>query len=258
MPLKRCEDDGRPGWKWGDEGKCYTFTEGDEESETAARKKAMAQAAAMGEFAGTGTNNRSYTVEVEHRSSAVTDINTKQRIVEIIAVPYDQEGDAFYRGNLWRESFDRHAFDGIEDHAGRVQVNREHVKGDTVGRVIAADPSHKDGLFARLKIYSTPRGDETLTLAEEGGTFPSIGFRLNSFGDQRLEKRNMTRRIVRAFWDHQAFVEDPTYNKDGSGVLAVRAEQSGLLVADQPLPETPNLDEWLNDPTLAWASKRVQ
>lgn len=24
MPLKRCTEDGKSGWKWGDEGKCYT------------------------------------------------------------------------------------------------------------------------------------------------------------------------------------------------------------------------------------------
>lgn len=24
MPLKRCKANGKQGWKWGDEGKCYT------------------------------------------------------------------------------------------------------------------------------------------------------------------------------------------------------------------------------------------
>lgn len=42
MPLKRCQSDGKPGWKWGDAGKCYTGQN--------ARKKALAQAVAMGEF----------------------------------------------------------------------------------------------------------------------------------------------------------------------------------------------------------------
>ena len=39
MPLKRC---GKNGWKWGDAGKCYTGKD--------AKKKALAQAVAMGEF----------------------------------------------------------------------------------------------------------------------------------------------------------------------------------------------------------------
>jgi phage head maturation protease len=254
MPLKRCESDGDPGWKWGDAGKCYTFTAGDEESETAARKKALAQAAAMGEFPGTG--NRSQTVEVEHRASSLQDVNKKQRLIDLIIVPYDQEADVFWRGDIWHESHDRNAYRGIEDHAGRVQANREHVKGDTVGRLVAADPNHEAGLFGRVKVYSTSRGDETLTLAEEGGVFPSIGFRVNSFADQKIDRRAMTRRIMRAFVDHIGFVEDPAYV--GAEVLAVRAGQSGLLVAEQPLPETPNLDEWRSDPTLQWAAKRFQ
>jgi phage head maturation protease len=195
-------------------------------------------------------------VEVEHRSSTVSDIDKKQGIIEIIAVPYDQEADVSWRGDIWHESFDRNAFEGIESHVGRVQVNREHVKGDTVGKVIYADPSHREGLFAKVKIYDTPRGEETLTLAEQGGAFPSIGFRLHRFSDQELDKRMKTRRIMRAYWDHQAFVEDPAYV--GAGVLAVRAGQSGLTVVEQPLPETPNLDELLNDPLIAWAAKRFQ
>lgn len=204
--------------------------------------------------------------EVEHRASSVADVNVRQRLIDIIAVPYDEEADVVWRGDVWHESFDRKAFDGVESHAGRVQVNREHVKGDTVGKVVLADPSHRDGLFARIKIYNTPRGDETLTLAEEGGTFPSIGWRLNRMSDHRLERRSMTRRVLRAFWDHQAFVEDPAY--EGAGVLAVRAGQSGLTVGDaarilgleheRHLPETPNLDEWLDDPTFKWASERFQ
>ena len=36
MPVKTCEDDGRPGYRWGSKGKCYTYETGDE----AGRKKA--------------------------------------------------------------------------------------------------------------------------------------------------------------------------------------------------------------------------
>jgi phage head maturation protease len=196
------------------------------------------------------------TVEVEHRAASMRDVDKKQRLIDLIIVPYDQEADVFWHGDVWHESHDRNAYRGFEEHAGRVQVNREHVKGDTVGKLVAADPSHEAGLFGRVKIYSTPRGDETLTLADEGGAFPSIGFRVNSFADQRLDRRNKTRRILRGYVDHVAFVEDPAYV--GAEVLAVRAGQSGLSVAEKPLPETPNLDEWLDDPTFAWAAKRFQ
>lgn len=50
MPINNCSNDGKPGYKWGDSGACYTYTQGDKGSMDAARKKALAQATAMGEF----------------------------------------------------------------------------------------------------------------------------------------------------------------------------------------------------------------
>lgn len=39
MPLKKCVVNGKQGWKWGDEGKCYTGPD--------AKKKALEQAKAI-------------------------------------------------------------------------------------------------------------------------------------------------------------------------------------------------------------------
>ena len=47
MPLQACSSDGKPGFKWGAGGACYTYTAGNRASMTAAKKKAMAQAVAM-------------------------------------------------------------------------------------------------------------------------------------------------------------------------------------------------------------------
>ena len=47
MPLKRCNDSGKPGWKWGDRGKCYTYKKGDPSSEKRAKKKAIKQGIAI-------------------------------------------------------------------------------------------------------------------------------------------------------------------------------------------------------------------
>lgn len=47
MPLKRCSDSGKPGWKWGDRGKCYTYKKGDPSSEKKAKKKAIKQGVAI-------------------------------------------------------------------------------------------------------------------------------------------------------------------------------------------------------------------
>ena len=43
MPIKRCTEDDLPGFKFGDSGKCYTFTPGDKESMESAKSKAQAQ-----------------------------------------------------------------------------------------------------------------------------------------------------------------------------------------------------------------------
>ena len=50
MPINRCSKNGKPGFKWGDSGACYTYTSGDEKSIAAAKKKVLAQATAIGEF----------------------------------------------------------------------------------------------------------------------------------------------------------------------------------------------------------------
>lgn len=47
MPVKRCRLDNKPGWKYGDDGKCYTYTAGNEKSEAAARLKASKQGVAI-------------------------------------------------------------------------------------------------------------------------------------------------------------------------------------------------------------------
>lgn len=47
MPVKRCTKDGKPGYKWGDEGKCYSYTSGNKESRERAKKKAAEQGRAI-------------------------------------------------------------------------------------------------------------------------------------------------------------------------------------------------------------------
>jgi hypothetical protein len=40
MPLMRCTENGKPGWSW-TKNKCFTYKEGSESSEKAAKKKAI-------------------------------------------------------------------------------------------------------------------------------------------------------------------------------------------------------------------------
>lgn len=194
-------------------------------------------------------------VEILTRSDAtLTDVDAKQRIIEVIAVPWEQEAEVVWRGEVWTEVFERSAFRGIESRAGQVRVNREHRKGETVGKIIAFDSAHDRGLFTRVKVVSGPKGDELLALAEEDMVSASIGYRASKFSDVMLDKTARIRRVKNAFLDHLSMVEDPAF--EGARVLAVRDRESGRAIADGPLPATPLMDEVMNDPVLRWALER--
>ena len=188
--------------------------------------------------------------EILTRSDGVlTDIDSKERIIDVIAVPWGQEARVYWRGDYWTEVFERGAFDGIESRVGRVRVNREHRKGDTVGKIIEFDPNHEQGLFVRVKVVRGPKGDEILYLAEEDMISASIGYRANKGSDVLLDNEAKVRRVKKAFLDHLGMVEDPAFS--GAEVLAVR--EGAEVVADGPLPATPTLDEMLKDPIISWA-----
>jgi len=50
MPVKECELDGKSGYKWGDEGKCYTYYPNNESSRRTAKKSALIQGLAIENF----------------------------------------------------------------------------------------------------------------------------------------------------------------------------------------------------------------
>lgn len=194
--------------------------------------------------------------EILLRTSTLTDVDTRLRMIDLIAVPWDEEADVQVKGEMWREVFERSAFDGIEDHAGRVRVNREHVKGDTVGKVVHFDTKYPTGLMTRVKIAETPRGDETLALANEDMISASVGYWIKTPSDVQSNRRTRVRRVVRAFMDHLGMVESPAYM--GAQVLAVREDQSGLTVVDDSPPLiTPMLDQLMDDELFAWTASRL-
>lgn len=47
MPVMRCRKDGKPGWKFGDSGFCYTYMSGSKRSQAVARLRAAKQGAAQ-------------------------------------------------------------------------------------------------------------------------------------------------------------------------------------------------------------------
>lgn len=47
MPVETCQKDGKPGYRYGKTGKCYTYTAGNEGARKRAKQKAHEQGAAI-------------------------------------------------------------------------------------------------------------------------------------------------------------------------------------------------------------------
>lgn len=54
MPVKDCQSENKPGFKWGDSGKCYTYDPKNIGKKNKAKKSAILQGIAIGEFAEIG------------------------------------------------------------------------------------------------------------------------------------------------------------------------------------------------------------
>lgn len=175
---------------------------------------------------------------VEWRTAGVLgDVHHKERVIECIVVPYDDETLAPWppdtRDRLIRESVAPGTFDGVERRAGSVRANRDHDKGRTFGRAVQLHASRTEGLVAEVRASRTPIGDETLELAADGVLDVSVGMAPMPDGQVWTENRTR-RRITRAYLDHIAFCAEPAYL--GAQVLDVR--NSGLLVP-APFVDTP-------------------
>ena len=194
---------------------------------------------------------------VELRSAAVGEVNFAQRLVTMIVAPYEQSAPVMWRGEVWHESFQRSAWDGIEKRPNRVRANRDHNKSRTVGKAMRFFPSRDEGLVAEVRIAQTALGDETLTLADEKCLGISAGFAALP-QDQILDRGAKTRSIKRAFLDHISFVEDPAY--DGAQVLEIRENE--IVIPDDEataiLTGTPIMDELMSDPFFASLGNRKQ
>ena len=192
---------------------------------------------------------------IESRAATMGEVNFPERLIEVIAVPYEQEALVEYRGELWHEAFDRGSFDGVEKRPNRIKAFRDHDPGEQVrgtnrrglvGKVISLWPNRAEGLVAAVRIAHTPLGDETLALADEGIIGVSAGFGVRG-SDQVLNRVTKQRRIRRAFLDHLAFPDEGAYS--GAQVIGVRAAPK--QANHRPKLDTPNLDE-----VLAWINTR--
>jgi phage head maturation protease len=184
---------------------------------------------------------------IEIRSSTeIAEVDSRQRIITLLTVPYERWAKVEYRGEVWDEVFSRTAFDGIEKRPQRVRVNREHLRGDTVGKAVAFYPDRAEGLVSEVRISKTLRGDDTLALAEDDCLSSSVGFGVLP-SNQVLDRRLMQRRINTAWLDHIALVESPAY--EGADVLDVRDAIDPPAGSGVPLL-TPVLDDFLTDPLI--------
>ena len=193
---------------------------------------------------------------IEIRTAAVSNIDTEERIVTMIAIPYEQETTVPFRGETWNEVVQRGAFAGIENSTHTYRVNRDHDKRRLVGKIVKYYPEREEGLVVDAYISKTELGDETLQLAKDGILGASVGMAIRS-SDQVLERRNgsRTRRIRRAFLDHLALVPDPAYQ--GAEVLAVRHEDTLVEEEVDSSILTPRMNEFSEDPILAWMFERA-
>ena len=194
---------------------------------------------------------------IEVRAATLGEVNFPERLIEVVAVPYEQEALVEYRGELWHESFDRGSFNGVERTDRDIKAYRDHAPGPggqgmkrvgLVGRAIALHSDH-DRLAGEVKIAKTTLGDETLELAAEGLLGVSVGFGVRG-SDQALDRASKRRRIRRAFLDHLAFPDQGAYA--GAGVVAVRVgPEPEVLATDLPPLYTPRVDE-----VRAWLESR--
>ena len=174
-------------------------------------------------------------IEERRSSGQVAEVRFPDRIITIMAVPYDEITDRV--NERFKESFAPGSFNGIESRNDKIRVNREHVVGQPVGRITRWYVDRPEGLVGELKVSETLMGDETLALADDGVLDASVGFWPLKNGIEWLENRSH-RRITKAWLHHLALTADPAYS--GAQVLEVR--QQTPPVPPAPTSATPNLD----------------
>lgn len=181
---------------------------------------------------------------VELRTAALSEVDYPARLIELVAVPWDEWAPVEVpagSGKLIEESFAPGAFGAIEKRLGRARflVNLDHDPDRWVGRVVGLDPKDARGMLAELQIRRTPEGDQVLVDAADGMYAASVGFASLPTGQQWTANRTR-RRITTAYLDHIALTPQPAYAS--AGVVSVRSA---------PRSSTPNLDRVLAERAAA-------
>lgn len=188
---------------------------------------------------------------IEWRAARMDDVNISERIIRVVAVPYEQRTQVPIGNELWNEQFLYGAFSNLgQQERQRFSVNRDHDKHRTIGRVVNYDAADPKGLIIESKISPTDLGEETLILAADDALGGSVGFSARR-SDCIWDRATMTRSVQRAYLDHLAFVPDPAY--EGAQVLSVRSGDG-----EDPWQPLPVIDEIKSDPLMQWTQQRLK
>lgn len=188
--------------------------------------------------------------EIETRSAPVTGVRFPERIIDVVAVPYDEWAMVEYKGRFIEESFNRGAFGQVQNRASRFLVNMEHDFNRVMGRAQALHPDAPEGLVAELRIRRGPEGDQVLDDADDGMIGASVGF--GAMPEHQHWETRSRRKIMRAFLGHIGLTFTPTYA--GAQVLDVRSALASALPPPPPSQQgvtlTPNIDKIMLDRLL--------
>jgi len=180
--------------------------------------------------------------DVEVRSAASMEVRFAERMIDVVAVPYDEPTRVMHHGRMIDETIVRGAFEGLQMRARDFKVNRAHDRERPIGWVHKFKPRDERGLVAEIgPIRSTRDGDDALELAADGLLGASIGFAVLSSTDEQWSVDRRSRRVTRAWLDHIALTGEPAY--PGAKVLAVRSADRDVPAV--PTSATPNLDQVL-------------
>lgn len=183
-------------------------------------------------------------VEIEYRTADSLGVRFAERIIDLIAAPYNEPTSVFRRklGRFVEERFAPGAFTGV---SGDVLVNRAHDLERPIGRVVKFHPNDTRGLRTEIRVSKTSEGDDLLELAADDLLSASVGFTIPPDGEVWTENRSKVT-VTKAGLRHIAMTGDPAYT--GAKVLAVRSGAGGAGAVAEPVPAvrepTPNLDRY--------------
>jgi HK97 family phage prohead protease len=175
---------------------------------------------------------------IEIRTATIESVSYPERIVELMAVPYDEPAVVEYRGRILEETVAAGAFGAISNRARKFLVNFNHNPDVWLGTVLALDSANTRGLRATIKMRRTPEGDQALDDCADELLGASVGMAVAP-GDQRID--GTRRRISKAYLDHIALTPTPAYA--GAAVLEVRSSPVVELALEPGA--TPNLERAL-------------